>query len=39
MAVMDDLERQTRGEIQRLGNNEGLDAIIDSLHVEGLKAE
>jgi hypothetical protein len=30
---MHSLERQTRDEIRRLGGNEGLEAILDMLHV------
>jgi len=37
--VMRNLEKQTRDEIRRLGGNEGLDAIMDFLHVEDPKNE
>lgn len=34
LSVLDNLEAQTRHEIQRLGGNLGLEKIMDLLHVE-----
>jgi len=34
LSVLDNLEAQTRREIQRLGGNQGLEKIMDRLHVD-----
>lgn len=33
IGVLRNLERQTRDEIQKLGGNPGLEAIMDALHI------
>jgi geranylgeranyl diphosphate synthase type 3 len=35
--VLDTLEKQMRQEIQRLGGNQGLEKLVDMLHVEASK--
>jgi geranylgeranyl diphosphate synthase type 3 len=35
LGVLRTLERQARSEIARLGGNEGLERIMDAMHVEG----
>jgi geranylgeranyl diphosphate synthase type 3 len=37
LSVLDNLEAQTRQEIRRLGGNEGLERIMDRLHVDAEK--
>jgi geranylgeranyl diphosphate synthase type 3 len=36
LAVLQKLERQARGELERLGGNPVLSAILDKLHVDAL---
>ncbi|KAF8229567.1 terpenoid synthase [Tricholoma matsutake] len=38
LSVLDSLEAQTRQEIQRLGGNQGLEKIMDRLHVDAAKS-
>jgi geranylgeranyl diphosphate synthase type 3 len=37
LSVLANLEEQTRREIERLGGNKGLEAIMDLLHVDETK--
>jgi len=37
LSVLENLEKQTRREIARLGGNKGLEALMDVLHVDETK--
>jgi geranylgeranyl diphosphate synthase type 3 len=36
LSVLRTLEKQTRDEIQKLGGNVKLEAIVDTLHIDGV---